>query len=193
MLKRARVIVIDDDPLFRSLVVSLLRQHYYVSVAAEGSEGFYKSLEQPPELAIIDIQMPGWDGLRTLREFRSHPALATVKVMILSGDSTKESVIAAISDGADDYIIKSRFSKTEFLEKLERLLAGKAAPPDAAAENAPPAPASTSAGTGRRLQTGNPVRGPFTGKIDAPGVAGANVMVSVPVTDESVLQEMVDD
>ena len=69
MLKRARILVIDDDPLFRSLIVSLLRKQYYVSVASNGSEGFYKALEQPPELAIIDVQMPVWDGLKTLRAF----------------------------------------------------------------------------------------------------------------------------
>ena len=122
MLKRARILVIDDDPLFRSLIVSLLRKQYYVSVAGDGSEGFFKALEQPPELAIIDVQMPVWDGLKTLRAFRSHPALAMVKTMILSGDANKDTVLAAINDGANDYVIKSSFSKTEFLVKIVNLL-----------------------------------------------------------------------
>jgi DNA-binding response OmpR family regulator len=126
MLKRARILVIDDDPLFRSLIVSLLRKQYYVSVAGDGSEGFYKALEQPPELAIIDVQMPVWDGLKTLRAFRTHPALATVKTMILSGDANRDTVLAAIYDGANDYVIKSSFSKTEFLEKIVNLLSGTA-------------------------------------------------------------------
>ena len=124
MLKRARILVIDDDPLFRSLIVSLLRKQYYVTVAGDGSEGFYKALEQPPELAIIDIQMPVWDGLKTLRAFRSHPALAMVKTMILSGDAAKDTVTTAINEGANDYVIKSSFSKTDFLAKIVNLLSG---------------------------------------------------------------------
>ena len=56
-MNRARVLVIDDDPLFRSLITSILRRDFLVSVAADGSEGYYKAIEHPPQLAIIDVQM----------------------------------------------------------------------------------------------------------------------------------------
>jgi len=121
MSGRTRILVIDDDPLFRSLIVSLLRKDYFVSVASEGSEGYYKALEYPPDIAVIDIQMPGWDGLKTLSEFRKHPALANVKTVILTSDASKETVLAAIQGGANDYVIKTSFSRTEFTEKLEKL------------------------------------------------------------------------
>ena len=151
MLKRARILVIDDDPLFRSLIVSLLRKQYYVSVASNGSEGFYKALEQPPELAIIDIQMPVWDGLKTLRAFRSHPSLHMVKTMILSGDANKDTVFTAIGEGANGYIIKSRFSKAEFLEKVSSLLNGTTGVQIAAPPVSQPMTAATnlSVGNGR--------------------------------------------
>jgi CheY-like chemotaxis protein len=122
MPHRARVLVIDDDPLFRSLIVSLLRKDYIVSVASEGSEGFYKALEHPPDIAIVDIQMPGWDGLKTLKSFRGHPALNQVKIVILTTDASKGTVVAAIQSGANDYVIKTSFSKQEFYDKLNRLL-----------------------------------------------------------------------
>jgi CheY-like chemotaxis protein len=127
MSKRARVLVVDDDPLFRSLIVSLLRKDYLVSVSSDGSEGFYKALEHPPDIAIIDIRMPGWDGLRTLRAFRSHPSLNRVKAVMLTSDASKESVLAAIHGGANDYIIKTSFSKAEFYQKLEKLVPATAA------------------------------------------------------------------
>ncbi len=122
MARRARILVVDDDPLFRSLIVSLLRKDFLVSVASEGSEGFYKALEYPPDMAIVDIQMPGWDGLKTLKAFRSHPKLAQVKIIILTSDASKGTVVAAIRGGADDYLIKTSFSKREFHQKLDKLL-----------------------------------------------------------------------
>ncbi|QDV50569.1 response regulator transcription factor [Gimesia fumaroli] len=116
----ARVLVIDDDPLFRNLMVSFLRREYIVSVASDGSEGFYKALEYPPDIAIVDVQMAVWDGLQTLKAFRSHPVLSQTKIIMLTSDASKETVVAAIQGGANDYIIKTSFSKMEFLEKVRK-------------------------------------------------------------------------
>ncbi|QDU09145.1 PleD family two-component system response regulator [Gimesia aquarii] len=115
-----RVLVIDDDPLFRNLMVSFLRREYIVSVASDGSEGFYKALEYPPDVAIVDVQMAVWDGLQTLKAFRSHPTLSQTKIIMLTSDASKETVVAAIHGGANDYIIKTSFSKSEFLEKVRK-------------------------------------------------------------------------
>ena len=92
----ARILVIDDDPLFRNLMVSFLRREYFVSVASDGSEGFYKALEYPPDIAIVDVQMPVWDGLQTLKAFRSHPTLCKTKIIMLTSDASKGTVVAAI-------------------------------------------------------------------------------------------------
>jgi DNA-binding response OmpR family regulator len=116
----ARVLVIDDDPLFRNLMVSFLRREYIVSVASDGSEGFYKALEYPPDIAIVDVQMDVWDGLQTLKAFRAHPTLNQTKIIMLTSDASKETVVAAIQAGANDYIIKTSFSKIEFLEKVRK-------------------------------------------------------------------------
>ncbi|MGE3314121.1 MAG: response regulator [Planctomycetaceae bacterium] len=138
---RARILVIDDDPLLRSLIVSLLRKDCLVSVAAEGSEGFYKALEHPPDIALIDVQMPGWDGLKTVQAFRGHPALAHIPIMMLTGDASKETVLAAIRAGSNDYVIKMTFSKQDFYQKLNRLIPGRVIIPTAAT------PESVSAGS----------------------------------------------
>ncbi len=122
MSKRARILVVDDDPLLRSVIVTMLQKQYTVVVASEGSEGYYLALEQPPDLIVLDIQMPGWDGFRTLKTFRSHPSLQHVKIVMLTSDASKETILAAINGGADDYLIKTSFSKDEFLEKVDRLL-----------------------------------------------------------------------
>jgi len=120
-MNRARILVIDDDPLFRSLITSILRRDFLVSVAADGSEGYYKAIEHPPQLAIIDVQMPGWDGLRTLQAIRAHQALAKVPVMMLTSDASRQTVMAAIQCGANDYVIKTTLSREELLKKTRRL------------------------------------------------------------------------
>jgi CheY-like chemotaxis protein len=137
-----RVLIIDDDPLIRTLLVSALRKDCLVGVAAEGSEGFAKALELKPDVAVIDVNMPGWDGLKTLEAFRAHPSLRETKIIMLTADSSKQTVMAAVRAGANDYLIKTSFSKTEFYRKLNQLVPGTI--PQSATVTAPRAAESVS-------------------------------------------------
>ncbi|WP_339910805.1 response regulator [Symmachiella dynata] len=120
--RRSKVLIIDDDPLFRSMLASVMREKYIVFVAADGEEGYRKALAHPPHAIILDIRMPGWDGLKTLRTIRRNELLAELPVMILSSDASRETVIAAIHSGATDYLIKTSFTRKEFHSKLTRLI-----------------------------------------------------------------------
>lgn len=108
---RKNVLVIDDDPLFRALIIGLLRDHCNVSTAEEGSDGFYHALIEPPDVVFLDVMMPGWDGMRTLEAFRSHSALSRVKIVMLTSDASRETVHRAIKFGADEYLLKSAISQ----------------------------------------------------------------------------------
>ncbi len=123
MTKRRRLLLIDDDPLFQEMVCTLLSGMYDVDVADDGSKGFYHALEDPPDVAVIDIRMPGWDGLTTLKAFRCHPKLSAVKIVMLTSDATRTAVLDAVNSGADEYIIKTSFTKKNFCETLGKLLA----------------------------------------------------------------------
>jgi len=140
--------VIDDDPLFRTLIVTQLRKSYIIAIASEGSEGFQKALITTPDIAIIDVNMPGWDGLKTLEAFRKHPELCHVKIIMLTGDSTKQTVIKAVQAGADSYILKSNFSAENLLEKVSSLSqsnapASRGVVSSPAVQNAAPQPTAT--------------------------------------------------
>jgi DNA-binding response OmpR family regulator len=136
--------VVDDDRVFRNLLATVLRREYLVSVASHGAEAYRKACEHPPQLLVIDIQMPGWDGLQTLRAFRDHPALAHAGVIVLTSDTSRKTVEAAIRAGADEYVLKSSFSTSEFLLKIgqlrRRLEAGQLRRYAAATGNTTPAP-----------------------------------------------------
>jgi CheY-like chemotaxis protein len=132
------VLVIDDDPLFRSLLVAVLRHDHLVSVGVDGADGYRQAVEQPPDLVVIDIQMPGWNGLQTLTAIRGNPELSHVGAVILTSDASRETVLAAIRAGADEYVIKTHFSRDEFLQKLARLKVQIASRPRLAKQ--PPAP-----------------------------------------------------
>lgn len=93
-----------------------------MAVASDGQEGYHKAVEHRPDVIVIDIQMPGWDGLETLAAIRKNPTLKTVGVIMLTGDSSRDTVIAAIQAGANKYVIKTTFSREDFLAKLKKLL-----------------------------------------------------------------------
>ncbi len=173
-MNRARVLVIDDDPLFRSLITSILRRDYFVSVAADGSEGYYKAIEHPPQLIIIDVRMPGWDGLRTLQAIRAHQALAKVPVMMLTSDASRQTVVAAIQGGANDYVIKTALSRDELLKKTGRLVnLGPALvnPPDGHAADSPTQQAEKE--TGKQAEPAAPAAINGVSATDVAGDAAA--------------------
>jgi DNA-binding NarL/FixJ family response regulator len=95
------------------------------------------ALDQPPHIALIDVQMRGWNGLETLQKFREHAELSRTKVAILTGDASRETVVTAIREGADEYIVKTNFYKEDLLRKLRALMAKSNLPIDE--EQVPPA------------------------------------------------------
>jgi DNA-binding response OmpR family regulator len=128
MALQPRVLVIDDDPLFRNLIAGLLKNFYAVTTAESGSHGFHLAMDRPPHVALIDVNMPGWNGLQTLQKFREHPQLSATKTAMLTGDASRETVVTAIRGGADEYIVKTNFRKEELLRKLHSLIAKSSLP-----------------------------------------------------------------
>ena len=101
-----RVLVVDDEAEFRSLVCEALRMEgYETSEAADGVEAVQAFRAAAPDAVLLDLQMPRKTGLPTLREMRAHRS-PEVPVVILSGRGDIATAVEAVKAGAFDYIEK---------------------------------------------------------------------------------------
>ena len=123
------VLVIDDEPqIRRALRIGLERNGYQVALAASGEEGLDLAALHPVDFVILDLAMPGIDGVEVCRQLR---AWTSVPVIVLSVREGEKDKIAALDAGADDYLTKP-FSLDELLARLRAVL--RRARSDAAAQ-----------------------------------------------------------
>ena len=106
-----RVLVIEDDGATRALLISTLRARRHDVVACEDAEGAWSALgpETRPvifDLAVIDVGLPGLDGIAFCRQFRRHPGGRHSAVLLLTGDERPETLEAALDAGVHDYLLK---------------------------------------------------------------------------------------
>jgi len=103
-----RVLIADDDPVLRHALKSHLRAWKYRSVMAVNGDEALHRLQQPdpPLLAIVDWNMPGIDGIDLCQRIRATPALASMYVILLTGNQDQKDVVAGLESGADDYVTK---------------------------------------------------------------------------------------
>lgn len=126
MTEHARIVVADDDDDIRDLVSFKLRQAGYdVSAVSDGSAALESIRAELPQLAVLDVMMPGLSGVDVLREVRSDPALDGVAVILLTARSRDTDVDEGFAAGADDYIVKP-FSPRELGHRVSGVLQRRA-------------------------------------------------------------------
>lgn len=118
-----QVVVADDDDDIRDLVeLKLTQSGYEVRATTNGVEALEDIRRDPPQLAVLDVMMPGLSGIDVLREIRSDESLKDVRVVLLTARSRDTDVDMGFSTGADDYLIKP-FSPRELVHRVAALLA----------------------------------------------------------------------
>ena len=119
----ARILVADDDVDIRELVEFKLSTlgHDIVAVG-DGAAAVDACREHKPDLAVLDVMMPGVSGLDAIRVIRSDAALADIPVILLTARAQESDVETGFDSGADDYITKP-FSPRELASRVQALLA----------------------------------------------------------------------
>lgn len=115
------VLVVDDTDSARDIAARILR-HYGVDVvgAKGGAEALALLEEFTPDLILLDLAMPGMDGLTLLERLRQHPRWTDIPVVMLSAVCDEETVQRAFRLGASEYLVKAGFSAPRMLEVVRR-------------------------------------------------------------------------
>jgi two-component system KDP operon response regulator KdpE len=115
----ARILIVDDEPqIVRALGINLKALGYRVDTAASGEEALRKAADHRPDTVILDLGLPGIDGIEVIRGLRGW---TTVPIIVLSVRDAEREKIAALDAGADDYVTKP-FGMGELLARLRAAL-----------------------------------------------------------------------
>ena len=118
-----KIVIIEDDPGIRTVLRLALKGAGFTDVIAEerGDKGLEIVLREHPALVILDLMLPGMDGLAVCREIRRTPAVAATPIVMLSAKSTEEDIVRGLELGADDYVTKP-FSKAVLIARVRAAL-----------------------------------------------------------------------
>jgi DNA-binding response OmpR family regulator len=133
---RGRVLVVDDDATVAEVVAGYLeRAGYAVAVAADGAEGLRLAADWAPDLVVLDLMLPGVDGIEVCRRLRAAEATAGLPVVMLTALGEEGDRVTGLEVGADDYVTKP-FSPRELVLRVESVLRRAASGPAASGPGA---------------------------------------------------------
>jgi two-component system response regulator MprA len=116
----ARVLVVDDDPKVLSLMKrGLAFEGYSVDLAGDGAEALLAARERPPDLIVLDLMLPGLDGVEVCRRIRAGDP--NVPILMLTARAGVPDRVAGLNAGADDYLVKP-FAFDELVARIRALL-----------------------------------------------------------------------
>ena len=123
-----RILVVEDEPVIRELVRSMLDDGpVEVETAGNGAEGLRRARESRFDLVLLDVVLPGMDGLTVCRMLKADPQTSGVPLYMLTAKTRRTDLEAALAAGANGYIHKP-FRGSELMELVERLRTGEAEP-----------------------------------------------------------------
>jgi DNA-binding response OmpR family regulator len=120
---RAVIVLADDEADLRTIYATCLREAgYVVWEASDGCETLLMVRRHQPSLLLLDLWMPGLNGLEILEQLRHDPLSGTMKVVILSNIDDSDTRLEGFSVGVSDYWVKG-FALTELRERVQEILA----------------------------------------------------------------------
>ncbi len=119
---RQSVLVVEDEEDIRELVsYNLLKEGYQVAGVASGEDALEAVESKAPDLILLDIMLPGVDGLRVCRKLKEDPEYSEIPIIMLTAKGEEPDIVAGLNMGADDYILKP-FSPKVLLARVQAVL-----------------------------------------------------------------------
>ncbi len=117
------IVIADDDPDIRDLVAFKLEQAGYDVTAVDNGVSALEAIQRrPPDIAVLDVMMPGMSGIDVCRELRGEPATATLPIILLTARAQEGDIETGFGAGADAYVVKP-FSPRELVSRVQAVLA----------------------------------------------------------------------
>jgi len=121
MAKEHILVVEDEEDILELLRYNLMKEGYRVTGVLTGEEGLRAARSQPPDLMVLDLMLPGIDGLTVCRELKMDARTRDLPIIILTAKGEEADIVAGLELGADDYVTKP-FSPRVFLARLRAVL-----------------------------------------------------------------------
>lgn len=121
-MEREKIIVIEDEAdILEVIEHNLSREGYAVFSATSGDSGLQMTLSEVPDLVLLDIMLPGMDGLAVCHELKSNDATKQIPIIMVTAKGEESDIVLGLGIGADDYIVKP-FSPKELVSRVKAVL-----------------------------------------------------------------------
>jgi two-component system, OmpR family, alkaline phosphatase synthesis response regulator PhoP len=131
---RQSVLVVEDEEDIRELVsYNLLKDGYQVAGVGSGEDALTAVASKAPDLILLDIMLPGLDGLKVCRKLKEDPEFKSIPIIMLTAKGEEPDIVAGLNMGADDYVTKP-FSPKVLLARVQAVLRRAEAEGEASSE-----------------------------------------------------------
>jgi two-component system phosphate regulon response regulator PhoB len=121
MVKQSVLVVEDEEDIRELISYNLLKEGYQVAGVASGEDALKAIEVKAPDLILLDIMLPGLDGLKVCRSLKSNPMFDAIPIIMLTAKGEEPDIVAGLNMGADDYITKP-FSPKVLLARMQAVL-----------------------------------------------------------------------
>ena len=128
-MARSKILVVDDEEdILELLRFNLTKEGFAVVCAASGEEALKSALSNRPDLILLDLLLPGMDGLEVARRLKQDHSTKEIPVIMVTAKGEEADIVTGLEVGAEDYITKP-FSRKVLIARVRAVLRRKAAPP----------------------------------------------------------------
>jgi two-component system phosphate regulon response regulator PhoB len=116
------ILIIEDEPdIVEVLKYNLEKNRFRVATAGSGEDGLAAARDTRPDLVLLDLMLPGIDGLEVCRKLRDDERTRALPVIMLTAKGTESDIVVGLTLGADDYVVKP-FSTSELMARIKAVL-----------------------------------------------------------------------